>query len=37
MSHVARAKPSMAPVYLVCFLIAAAFVGAIVALGYLLR
>jgi hypothetical protein len=37
MIHVARAKPSMAPVYLVCFLIAAAFVGAIVALGYLLR
>jgi len=27
----------MAPVYLACFGIAAAFVGAIVALGYLLR
>ena len=37
MSRVARAKPSMVPVYLVCVLIAAAFVGAIVALGYLLR
>lgn len=37
MSRVARAKPSMAPVYLVCFLVASAFVGAIVALGYVLR
>jgi len=27
----------MIPVYAVCFLIAAAFVGAIVGLGYLLR
>jgi len=27
----------MVPVYLVCFAIAAAFVGAIVGLGYLLR
>jgi hypothetical protein len=32
-----RAKPSMAPVYLACFGIAAVFVGAVVALGYLLR
>jgi hypothetical protein len=37
MSRVARAKPSMVPVYLVCFVIAAAFVGAVVGLGYLLR
>ena len=37
MSRVARAKPSMVPVFLVCFAIAAAFVGAIVGLGYLLR
>ena len=37
MNSVARARPSMAPVYLVCFLVAAAFVGAIVGLGYLLR
>jgi hypothetical protein len=37
MTRVARAKPSMLPVYLVCFAIAAAFVGVIVVLGYLLR
>jgi hypothetical protein len=34
---VPRPKPSMVPVYLACFAIAAAFVGVIVALGYLLR
>jgi hypothetical protein len=34
---VARPRPSMAPVYLACFAIAAVFVGVIVALGYLLR
>ena len=32
-----RAKPSMAPVYLAAFGIAAAFVGLVVILGYLLR
>jgi hypothetical protein len=37
MTRVARAKPSMLPVYLVCFAIAAAVVGVIVVLGYLLR
>jgi hypothetical protein len=37
MTRVARAKPSMVPVFLVCFAIAAAFVGVVVALGYLLR
>lgn len=33
----ARTKPSMVPVYLVCFAVAGAFVGAIVVTGYLLR
>jgi len=33
----ARPRPSMAPVYLACFAIAAAFVGMVVGLGYLLR
>lgn len=33
----ARPRPSMLPVYVACFAIAALFVGAIVALGYLLR
>lgn len=33
----ARTKPSMMPVYLACVGIAAAFVGVVVALGYLLR
>jgi hypothetical protein len=33
----ARAKPSMLPVYAACVGIAAAIVGAIVAAGYLLR
>jgi hypothetical protein len=37
MSAMARTKPSMVPVYLVCFAVAAAIVGAIVAAGYLLR
>lgn len=32
-----RERPSMVPVYLVCFGIAAAFVGAVVVAGYLLR
>jgi hypothetical protein len=34
---VPRDRPSMAPVYLACFGIAAAFVGAVVVLGVLLR
>jgi hypothetical protein len=34
---VPRAKPSMAPVYVACFALASVFVGAVVALGYLLR
>jgi hypothetical protein len=34
---VPRPQPSMMPVYLACFAIAAAFVGGVVALGYLLR
>jgi hypothetical protein len=34
---VARAKPSMIPVYVVCFAAASAFVGLVVAVGYLLR
>jgi len=33
----ARERPSMLPVYLACFGIAAAFVGVIVILGALLR
>jgi hypothetical protein len=33
----ARSKPSMVPVYVVCFAIASLFVGAVVAAGYLLR
>jgi hypothetical protein len=32
-----RAKPSMTPVYLACFGIAAAFVGLVVGVGYVLR
>lgn len=32
-----RERPSMLPVYLACFGIAAAFVGCVVILGYLLR
>jgi hypothetical protein len=32
-----RPRPSMMPVYLVCFAISVAFVGVVVALGYLLR
>jgi hypothetical protein len=34
---VPRPKPSMVPVYLACFAIAAVFVGVVVGLGYLLR
>lgn len=32
-----RARPSMAPVHLVAFAVAAAFVGLVVTAGYLLR
>jgi hypothetical protein len=34
---VTRAKPSMIPVFLVCFAVASLFVGAVVAVGYVLR
>ncbi|GMU77787.1 MAG: hypothetical protein AMXMBFR46_05850 [Acidimicrobiia bacterium] len=34
---VVRPRPSMLPVYAACFAIAAAFVGAVVIAGYLLR
>ncbi len=37
MTGMARAKPSMVPVYLACLGAAALIVGLIVAAGYLLR
>jgi hypothetical protein len=37
MDLMARTKPSMIPVFLVCFAVASLFVGAVVAAGYALR